>query len=99
MTDRNKCQLFVGDRVKSLINDPPGLKKGELGTIIKEDDYGDPMIEWDEYNEHRHDGDGSIKDGHGWYIGTKWIELAAAKDLGEFEHSEAGNITNFLFDT
>ena len=63
----------VGDRVQSTIEDLPGLERGEYGTVVKILYTGDAYIRWDEYNESRHDGYGDIPNGHGWFVGKKWL--------------------------
>lgn len=73
----------VGDRVCSIVDDSPGLKIGECGSVIKILESGDPYIHWDEYNRYRHDGYGDVPQGHGWFVGKKSIKMAEAPDLGE----------------
>ena len=87
--------FHVGDRVQSIINDSPGLKNGEYGTVIKILDSGDPYVRWDEYNMHRHDGYGDMPNGHGWFVGKRCIKIAEAPDLGELPKD---NDIKFLFD-
>lgn len=85
----------VGDRVQSTIEDFPGLEKGEYGTVIKILDTGDAYIRWDEYNENRHDGYGDIPNGHGWFVGKKWLKHIPPNDFGELPESHD---IKFLFD-
>lgn len=75
--------LYVGALVQSVIDDPPGLKRGEYGTIVRILDSGDPYIRWEEFNSRRHDGYGDIHNGHGWFVGRRCVKLAKATDLGE----------------
>ena len=84
----------VGDRVQSTIKDSPGLEEGEYGTVIKILNTGDAYIRWDEYNENRHDGYGDIPNGHGWFVGKRWLKHVPPGDLGELPENH--NI-KFLF--
>lgn len=90
----------VGDRVKSLIDDTPGLYYGEFGRIIKLRKCNTPVIEWDEYNPERHTCDGMVAAGHGWYVyHNSQIELVHQyEDFGNIERSDF-DMTKFLFDT
>lgn len=89
----------VGDRVKSLLSDLPGLDSGEYGTIIKLRERATPVIEWDTYNPSRHDCDGRVKHGHGWYVyENSQIELVhQCQDLGELPKINANEVSNILF--
>lgn len=85
----------VGDRVRSIENWSDSLRKGELGTVIGQDCWGDPMVHWDEFSENRHSYDGEVPEGHGWYINKGWIELVEeCDDLGELPEN---NDIKFLF--
>ena len=86
----------VGDRVQSIIEDYPGLQKGEYGTVTKIRTDGMLIIKWDEFCESRHDADGSIPYGHGWFVSNGCIKLVVGQveDLGE--PPEDNNI-KFLF--
>lgn len=85
----------VGDRVQSTIEDFPGLKKGECGTVIKILDDGDAYVRWDEYNPSRHDGYGDIPNGHGWFVGKKWLKHILFNDFGALPENHD---IKFLFD-
>lgn len=89
----------VGDRVKSLIDDIPGLYYGEFGRIVKLRECNTPVIEWDEYIPERHSCDGMVAEGHGWYVyDNSQIELVCQfKDYGNIERSDV-DMTKFLFD-
>lgn len=87
-----------GDRVRSIKDWSPALREGDLGTVIDEDLWGDPMIYWDEYNEERHNYDGEVPVGHGWFIDESWIELVEeCDDLGEFTPNLAQDSIADLF--
>lgn len=86
----------VGDRVVSILEDFPGLKKGEYGTVVKISEDGMPIIKWDEFCGSRHDADGSILYGHGWFVSNDYIELVIGQveDLGRLPED---NDIKFLF--
>lgn len=76
--------LQEGDRVISIREDLPGLSAGEYGTFVGYDRYGGYLnIEWDDFNPHRHDGDGLVKDGHGWFVDEMYVTILGPDDLGE----------------
>lgn len=89
----------VGDRVRSLLCDYPGLDYGECGTIIKLRECTTPVIEWDEFNPERHNCDGLVMNGHGWFVyKNSQIELIHQyEDLGEICDTHM-DISKFLFD-
>lgn len=87
----------VGDRVISLVGDFPGLEEGELGTIVEFDDFGEPIIRWDRYNDVRHNADGVVTSGHGWFVDRCMICHVEPPDLGEFP--ENNSLNDFLFGT
>lgn len=88
--------FYVGDRVVSILEDYPGLEKGEYGTVVKVRNDGVPIIKWDKFCESRHDADGSIPQGHGWFVLNDFIELAKGQveDLGKLPED---NDIKFLF--
>ena len=92
----NKTEFAVNDRVVAVKGDFPGLKKGETGTVVGYDYWGLPIIDWDDFNSDRHDCDGMVKSGHGWYIDTTYIRHVSPKDLGELPSLEVID-TKFLF--
>jgi hypothetical protein len=55
-------QFRIGDRAIYVVNDPRRL--GKVGTIIN--NSGTHLIEFDE-EVGAHDGNGTCRDGHGWY--------------------------------
>lgn len=89
--------FYVGDRVQSIIEDFPGLEIGEYGTVVKIREDGIPIIKWDKFCDARHDADGSIPNGHGWFILNDSIELVRGQveDLGKLPEN---NDIKFLFD-
>ena len=90
MFRNGEMNFQINDRVCSLFNDFPGLRKGEYGTVVRISDYGDPIIHWDEFNEHRHNADGDTPQGHGWFINKSEIKFAEPNDLGELPGNEDG---------
>lgn len=76
----------VGDRVQSIIEDSPGLQKGEYGTVTKIRKDGMLIIKWDKFCESRHDSDGSIPYGHGWFIANELLKHVP-HDFGELPES------------
>lgn len=92
-------ELVKGARVISTHADAPGLKKGEYGTFVGYSDWGDIVIKWEEFNRARHDSDGMVPSGHGWYINEKCIELVPASicDLGEFSLCDKHEVESILF--
>lgn len=89
----------VGDRVRSLLDDIPGLHYGEYGTIVKLRDRGTPVIEWDTYNPLRHNCDGSVTNGHGWFVyENSQIELVySCQDFGELPEININELSGVLF--
>ena len=88
----------IGDRVRAKINDVPGLRIGEYGTIVSFGVWDDAVVEWDEYNPDRHDADGLTKDGHGWFVSGNYLELILDdRDLGQLPEASPADI-KFLFD-
>lgn len=75
----------VGDRVICVKEYGPGAVPGDMGTVVKVYDSPSaaPLIHWDAYREVRHEGDGSIPSGHGWFVYPQHIE-PVAPDLGDF---------------
>lgn len=88
----------MGDRVCSLVDDFPGLTEGELGTVVGFGYWGDPVVEWDEYNSQRHDADGMTKSGHGWFINKSEICFADPEDFGDLPEFDGSDVSKFLFD-
>lgn len=88
-----------GDRVRMIESYPPGVKTGDCGTFIMYDEYNRPVIRWDDYGSWKHDADGMVEMGHGWFVGEKQFELISAVDLGALPETESFDITKFLFDT
>ena len=90
----------VGDRVRSLLNDYPGLSADECGTIVKLRKANTPVIEWDKFNRERHDCGGLVTNGHGWYVySNSHIELIhQCEDLGDICDTHM-DVSKFLFDT
>lgn len=86
--------FYVGDRVVSLIDDRPGLQKGEFGSVVGVTDGGSVYIKWDKYNKNRHNGRGDIPIGHGWFIDKKFLTRVSTLDLGELPEN---NDIKFLF--
>ena len=88
----------VGDRVKSLLTDTPGLYYGEYGTIIKLRERATPVIEWDAYNPSRHDCDGRVKHGHGWFVyeNSQIGLVRQCQDLGELPKINADEASDIL---
>lgn len=92
-------EFNIGDRVRSKTNDFPGLKIGEYGTVIGYDVWDEPVVEWDEFNKDRHDCDGLTKEGHGWFMSSRHLELVYdCRDLGQLPESDGSVMTKFLFD-
>ena len=89
----------VGDRVKNLLDDSPGLDYGEYGTIVRLRECATPVIEWDDFNPKRHNCDGEVKVGHGWFVYcNSQIELVhQCQDLGDICNTHM-DISKFLFD-
>lgn len=90
----------VGDRVRNLITDLPGLYKDELGTIIMLRAGTTPIIRWDGYNPKRHTAYDNVTKGHGWFIyDITQIERVdqCMEDLGEFQSTDQELISKFLF--
>ena len=90
--------LMPGDRVISLIDDFPGLELGECGTYVGTDVYGNYLnIRWDKFNDKRHDGDGEVETGHGWFVDRSSVQCVV-EDLGELPSVKHPNmIDNILF--
>lgn len=90
----------VGDEVRSLLDDYPGLNYGECGTIIKLRKQNTPVIEWHEFNPERHSCDGLVMNGHGWFVyEDSQIELIRrCEDLGDICDTHM-DVSKFLFDT
>lgn len=88
----------VGDRVRSLFDDYPGLDYGEYGTVVKIRKMNTPVIEWDEFNPERHDCDGKVRKGHGWYVyENSQIELIhPCQDLGDICGAHM-DVNKFIF--
>ena len=87
--------FHLGDRVMSTVEDFPGLEEGELGTVVKIDDFGAPVISWDEYNDVRHSADGAVAKGHGWFVDNEMICHASPTDLGELPENR--DLDSLLF--
>ena len=89
----------VGDRVVSLIDDS-ALFVGETGVVVKTQGRRPPVIEWDEFNPERHDSDGLVPNGHGWYIFDNnhiTLDMSPKEDLGEFTPNLAPDSIASLF--
>lgn len=96
MEDKNGTPLHIGDYVRSVSEDFPGLMFGEFGTVVGEW-IGSPLIEWDEYNQHRHNSDNRVKTGHGWFVSSCNIEVVKANDLGEIVNTDLNDLICDLF--
>lgn len=76
----------VGDRVVCIHEYGEGASVGDTGTVVRVREYDEesPIIHWDEYRKCRHDANGIVPDGHGWFIPGTRIQLCKAQDYGEF---------------
>ena len=82
VTDKSKWQ--VGDRVVCVKTYPPGLRKGDTGTVVRADVGKVLIVHWDEYVSARHSASCNVPDGHGWYLHDESeIALLEPEDLGE----------------
>lgn len=90
MSNNGGIPFQINDRVCSLFDDFPGLRKGEYGTVVRITEYGNIIVHWDEFNKHRHDADGDTPEGHGWFIDASQIKFAEPNDLGELPGNEDG---------
>ena len=88
----------VGDRVVCIRAYGEGALVGDTGTVVKVREYDEdsPIIHWDEYRRCRHDANGIVPDGHGWFINGTSIELCKVKDHGEFPPNLAPGSMNDL---
>ena len=71
----------IGDRVRSLISDADALHYGELGRVIEVQQFGIPIVRWDDFNPNRHNADRKTENGHGWFI----FKLSAVELVEEIE--------------
>lgn len=92
----DNTEFAIKDRVVAVKGDDLGLKIGETGTVVGHDYWGCPIVAWDDFNSARHDSDGMVRSGHGWYIDTTYIRHVSPKDLGELPSLEVID-TKFLF--
>ena len=75
----------IGNRVKSLTDDAPGLLYGEYGRVVEVERHGIPIVRWDKFNPGRHTADGRVENGHGWFVFKRdAVELVEeAEDFGD----------------
>ena len=82
-----KTEVFIGDRIKIT----KGTWVGETG-VVASFVSGNIGIKFDEYNEGRHNLQGEIPEGYGWYVGREDLEKIEHElqngDLCEFRDSD-----------
>ena len=88
-----------GDRVVCVNTYFGGVKKGEQGTVVHYAPSGSGLVgvKWDMHRKQRHDLDGSVEHGYGWYLPEHCIELLPAEDYGEISAQNFNAIKNLLF--
>lgn len=89
----------AGDRVVCINTYFGGVIRGEHGTVIHyaPSSSGNVGVKWDMYREQRHNLDGSVERGHGWYLPERCIELLPAEDYGEISAQNYNAIKDLIF--
>jgi len=65
----------VGDRVR-VINGFGAFEIGETGTVVRDNTNTNSVgVRFDEYNNNRHDCVLLCKEGYGWFLLDKWVEM------------------------
>lgn len=84
MTDEMLMSLQPGTRVKG-VGKYGGPYPDECGTFLSYNNLiNKAVVEWDEFVDERHAADGTVTEGHGWWVPTNLLELAEQIDFGEF---------------
>lgn len=87
----------VGDRVKCICDYGEGATVGDTGTVVGGSGDWAVYVKWDMYREQRHNLDGSVERGHGWYLPERCIELLPAEDYGEISAQNYNAIKDLIF--
>lgn len=88
-----------GDRVVCVKTYFGGVLKGERGTVVHYAPSGSGLVgvKWDTCRKQRHDLDGSVERGYGWYLPEYCIEPLPVEDYGEISTQNLNAIKNLLF--
>lgn len=97
MTLEKLQSLPSGTRLKG-VDKYGGHTKGECGTLLHMDHHNRrAVIEWDLYENNRHTADGTVPNGHGWWVPYRFLEVAEELDLGDFSKHTEDTQLNYLF--
>lgn len=80
-----KSKFKIGDRVIVTKSFSQALK-GEIGTIVSDIDSYNPGVEFDNFDEHKHDLNGACEDGYGWYVSEDNLELYSSEEKYKKEY-------------
>lgn len=97
MTQEMLLSLQPGTRVKG-VDKYGGPYPDECGTFLRYNKFNKKaVIEWDEYVTTRHNADGTVTSGHGWWVPTPLLELAEQIDFGDITPNLAPDSIPDLF--
>lgn len=87
MTKEMYYSLQPGTRVTG-VEKYGGHTPGECGTVLHFTRDGHrAVIRWDNFESQRHNGDGTVQHGHGWWVPYELLQIAEQVDLGDFSES------------
>ena len=84
----------IGDRVVCVQKYQSGCFPGEFGVVTKYDWQGRCGVKFDNFYAKRHNLQGTVPNGHGWWIPEGYLTIQPQVDLGEFESD--GNLDNLF---